>query len=45
LPVNRQAALLINRWPELVDTLARFHPPLLIAVPTSFGGRLDMIRW
>ena len=45
LPVHRQAALLINRWPDLAETIRRFNPPLLIAVPTRFGGKLDLIQW
>jgi hypothetical protein len=45
LAINHQAAILIYRWPELIDTVQRFNPPLLIDVPARFGSKLDVIRW
>ncbi|MCX8253356.1 hypothetical protein RHAL1_03336 [Beijerinckiaceae bacterium RH AL1] len=42
-PVNRQAAMLLWRWPDIAGLIATLAPPFLIEMPISRSGRLRVL--
>lgn len=45
LPMNKQASILLWRWPELIDLMSKFNPPVLIEVPASKSAKLTIHQW
>lgn len=43
--LNEQASTLLWRWPELVDVISRFRPPILVDVPPTRGAKLGTAQW
>ena len=38
-PLHRCCAVLVHQWPNLLDTMARFEPPVLFEMSINFSGR------
>lgn len=43
--VHEQAVKLLWRWPDAVDTLDRFGPPLLIGLKPGWSAKFDPVQW
>lgn len=42
-PMSRNCAVLIDRWPVLLETLERFEPPVLFELSINFSRRLRQL--
>ena len=42
-PMSRRCAALICQWPKLIDTMARFDPPILFEISINFSGRFKQL--
>jgi len=42
-PMNRNCAVLVDRWPKLLETLESFEPPVLFELSINFFGRLRQL--
>jgi len=42
-PMSRNCAVLIDRWPKLLETLENFEPPVLFELSINFSGRFRQL--
>lgn len=42
-PMNRCCAVLVHQWPNLVETMERFDPPVLLEMSINFSGRFKQL--
>jgi hypothetical protein len=43
MPMHRCCAVIIYQWPALLDTMARFDPPVLMEMSVKFSGRFKQL--
>jgi hypothetical protein len=42
-PMSRCCAVLVDRWPYLLDTMGRFNPPVLFEMGIKFSGKFTQL--
>ncbi|MGK9233024.1 hypothetical protein KXS07_15335 [Inquilinus limosus] len=42
-PLHKQCAVILYQWPDLVETMARFDPPVLLEMSIKFRGRFKVL--
>lgn len=43
VPMHQRCAVIVNQWPNLLDTMSRFAPPVLFEMSIKFSGKFSQL--